>query len=393
MFEPGWWASLPLVKLWAAEEAEMIVGTPTEIKKQEYRVGIVPAGVKQLVKNNHKVIIQRGAGAGSGITDEEYQAAGAQILDTARAIYDEAEMIMKVKEPLPEEYELLHEGQLLYTYLHLAPAPELTRALLERKVIGIAYETIQLEDGSLPLLTPMSEIAGRMSIQVGAYHLQKEQGGRGVLLGGVPGVAPGNVAILGGGTVGANAAKMAVGIGAKVTILDINLERLRYLDDIFGSKIVPLMSDSHTIEEALIHADLVIGAVLIPGARAPQLVTRPMLSGMKKGAVIVDVAVDQGGCIETIHPTYHDNPTYEVDGIIHYGVANMPGAVARTSTFALTNTTLPYAAKIANVGWKRAVQESNSLLKGLNVAKGELICQAVGEAVGIACAPIETVIT
>ncbi len=370
----------------------MIVGIPTEIKKHEYRVGVVPAGVKELVKRGHKVIIQKGAGFGSGITDEEYQAAGAQILATAKAIYDEAEMIMKVKEPLPEEYELLRKGQLLYTYLHLAPAPELTRALLERKVIGIAYETIQLDDGSLPLLTPMSEIAGRMSIQVGAYYLQKEQGGRGVLLGGVPGVSPGNVAILGGGTVGTNAAKMAVGIGAKVTILDINLERLRYLDDIFGSRIVTLMSDSQNIEDAVGRADLVIGAVLIPGARAPQLVTRKMLCRMKKGAVMVDVAVDQGGCIETIHPTYHDNPTYEVDGIIHYGVANMPGAVARTSTFALTNTTMPYAIKLANLGWKKAAQESKSLLKGLNVVEGSLICQPVGEAVGIACVPVEKVV-
>lgn len=370
----------------------MIVGIPTEIKKQEYRTGIVPAGVKALVNKNHKVIIQKGAGLGSGITDEEYQAAGAMILDTTKEIYDEAEMIMKVKEPLPEEYELLHDGQILYTYLHLAPAPELTRSLLDRKIIGIAYETIQLEDGSLPLLTPMSEIAGRMSIQVGAYHLQKEHGGRGVLLGGVPGVAPGNVAILGGGTVGTNAAKIAVGIGAKVTILDINLERLRYLDDIFGSKIVTLMSDSHNIEEAVTNADLVIGAVLIPGARAPMLVSRQILSGMKKGAVIVDVAVDQGGCIESIRPTYHDNPTYEVDGIIHYGVANMPGAVARTSTFALFNTTLPYALKIANMGWKEAIKSDKSLMKGLNLAGGRLICEPVGEAVGIPCVPIETVV-
>ncbi len=370
----------------------MIVGIPTEIKKQEYRAGIVPAGVKQLIDSKHRVLIQKGAGLGSGISDGEYKAAGATILDTAREIYDEAEMIMKVKEPLPEEYELLHEGQILYTYLHLAPAPELTRALLERKVIGIAYETIQLEDGSLPLLTPMSEIAGRMSIQVGAFHLQKEHGGRGVLLGGVPGVAPGNVAILGGGTVGTNAAKMAVGIGAKVSILDINLERLRYLDDIFGSKIVTLMSDSHNIEEMVTQADLIIGAVLIPGARAPRLVSRQMLSMMKKGAVIVDVAVDQGGCIETIHPTYHDDPTYEVDGIIHYGVANMPGAVARTSTFALTNTTLPYALKIANLGWKDAARRDRSLLRGINLVEGVLSCHPVGEAMGIACVPVETLV-
>ncbi len=370
----------------------MIIGIPTEVKKEEHRVGIVPAGVKALVSQNHKVIIQRGAGLDSGITDQEYRSAGAAIMDKAGKIYDDAEMIMKVKEPLPEEYQLLHEGQILYTYLHLAPALELTKALLERKVVGLAYETIQLEDGSLPLLTPMSEIAGRMSIQVGAYYLQKEHGGRGVLLGGVPGVAPGNVAIIGGGTVGTNAAKMAVGIGAKVTILDVNLERLRYLDDIFGSKIVTLMSDSHNIEETVTQADLVIGAVLIPGARAPRLVSRQMLSDMQKGSVIVDVAVDQGGCIETIHPTYHDNPTYEVDGIVHYGVANMPGAVARTSTFALTNTTLPYALKIANMGWKEALRNDESLLKGLNVVEGNLICKPVGEALGMACVAVDEVV-
>ncbi|NIO04380.1 MAG: alanine dehydrogenase [Proteobacteria bacterium] len=370
----------------------MIIGIPTEVKKAEHRVGIVPAGVKALVSQNHKVIIQKGAGLDSGITDQEYRSAGATIMDKAGKIYDDAEMIMKVKEPLPEEYPLLHEGQILYTYLHLAPALELTKALLERKVVGLAYETIQLEDGSLPLLTPMSEIAGRMSIQVGAYYLQKEHGGRGVLLGGVPGVAPGNVAIIGGGTVGTNAAKMAVGIGAKVTILDINLERLRYLDDIFGSKIVTLMSDSHNIEETVTQADLVIGAVLIPGARAPRLVSRQMLSDMQNGSVIVDVAVDQGGCIETIHPTYHDNPTYEVDGIIHYGVANMPGAVARTSTFALTNTTLPYALRIANLGWKGALRSDESLLKGLNVVEGSLICKPVGEALGMACVAVDEVV-
>jgi alanine dehydrogenase len=370
----------------------MIIGIPTEVKKKEYRVGIVPAGVKSLVDRKHKVLIQKGAGLGSGITDKEYQAAGAVILGTARKVYDEADVIMKVKEPLPEEYDLLHGGQILYTFLHLAPARELTKALLEREVIGLAYETIQLDDGSLPLLTPMSEIAGRMSIQVGAYHLQKERGGRGVLLGGVPGVTPGNVVILGGGIVGTNAAKVAMGIGAKVTILDVNLERLRYLDDIFGSKIVTLMSNSNNIEEAVTNADLVIGAVLIPGARAPRLVNREMLKRMKKGAVIVDVAVDQGGCIETIHPTYHDDPTYEIDGIIHYGVANMPGAVARTSTFALTNTTLPYAVKIANTGWKEAVRDDKSLLKGLNVVEGSLICQPVGDSLGMTCVPVETIL-
>ena len=369
----------------------MIIGIPKEIKTHEYRVGIVAGGVKGLTGKNHKIIIQKGAGLGSGITDEEYKAAGAVIMDTAKEIYDEADMIMKVKEPLSEEYNLLHEGQILYTYLHLAPAPELTDALLERKVIGIAYETIQLEDGSLPLLTPMSEIAGRMSIQVGAFYLQKEHGSRGVLLGGVPGVSPGNVVILGGGIVGTNAAKMAIGIGAKVTLLDIDLERLRYLDDIFGNRIVTLMSDSQNIEEAVSSADLVIGAVLIPGARAPNLVSRQMLSIMKKGSVIVDVAVDQGGCIETIHATYHDNPIYEVDGVFHYGVANMPGAVARTSTYALNNTTFPYAVRIADLGWKEAMRKDTSLLKGLNVATGMLVCKPVGEAVGIECVLAEEV--
>ena len=367
----------------------MIVGIPKEVKKHEYRVGIVPSGVKALVSNNHKVIIQKGAGLGSGIADEEYQAAGAQIMGTGKAVYSNAEMIIKVKEPLPEEYGLLKEGQILYTFLHLAPAPELTQALLESKVIGIAYETIQLDDGSLPLLTPMSEIAGRMSIQVGAYYLQKERGGRGVLLGGVPGVAPGKVVIIGGGTVGTNAAKRAIGVGARVTILDVNLERLRYLDDVFGSRIVTLMSNGQNIEEEVASADLVIGAVLIPGARAPRLVSREMVSRMSRGAVIVDVAVDQGGCIETIHATYHDDPTYEVDGVMHYGVANMPGAVARTSTFALTNTTLPYAIKLANMGWKAAVREDSGLLKGVNVVEGNLICKPVGEAVGMECVLIE----
>lgn len=298
---------------------------------------------------------------------------------------------MKVKEPLPEEYELFREGQVLYTYLHLAPAPGLTKSLLGKKIIAIAYETIQLEDGSLPLLTPMSEIAGRMAIQVGAFYLQKEHGGLGVLLGGVPGVAPGKVTILGGGIVGRNAAKIAVGIGAKVTVLDVNLERLRYLDDVFGSKIVTLMSHSQNVEEAVSDADLVVGAVLIPGARAPRLVSRDMLSRMKDGSVIVDVAVDQGGCVETIHPTFHDDPTYTVDGVIHYGVANMPGAVARTSTFALTNATLPYGLAIANMGWKKAVTEDQCLRKGLNMVGGKLVCAPVCKALGISFTAVEDV--
>jgi alanine dehydrogenase len=370
----------------------MIVGIPKEIKKHEYRVGITPGGVKEVVKRNHKVLVQKEAGVGSGITDEEYKVAGAVIGATAKDIYDQAEMIMKVKEPLPEEYDLIRENQILYTYLHLAPAPDLTKALLKRKTIGIAYETIQLENGSLPLLSPMSEIAGRMAVQVGAHCLQKENGGRGVLLGGVPGCQPGVVTILGGGNVGTNAAKIALGMGARVTILDVNLDRLRYLDDIFGGQAITLFSDVDSIEQNVLSADLVIGAVLIPGARAPRLVTRQMISKMKEGTVVVDVAVDQGGCIETIHVTYHDDPTYRVDGVIHYGVANMPGAVARTSTFALTNATLPYALKIADQGWKKAAQSDRALLKGLNVIQGNLVCQPVGEAVGVSCVAVETML-
>ena len=363
----------------------MIIGIPKEIKKQEYRVGIVPAGVKALTEEGHKVIIQKSAGEGSGISDEEYISSGAEIKESAKEIYSQADMIMKVKEPLEEEYELLKEDQILYTYLHLAPNKELTEALLKRKVIGIAYETMELPDGSLPLLIPMSEIAGRMAIQVGASFLEKEKGGRGVLLSGVPGVIPGNVVILGAGTVGMNAAKIAVGMGAKVTILDINLERLRYLDDIFGSKIITLMSNHHNIEKSILEADLVVGAVLIPGARAPILVDRALVSRMKNGSVIVDVAVDQGGCVETIYPTFHDNPTYIVDGVIHYGVANMPGAVARTSTFALCNATLPYAVKLANIGVPEVFKKDKVLLSGLNVYKGQLTCKPVADSLNIAC--------
>ncbi len=363
----------------------VIIGVPKEIKPQEHRVGIVPAGVRALTKCGHKVLVQKGAGEGSGITDNEYGSAGANIILQIEEVYAQADMIIKVKEPLPTEYPLLKKGQILYTYLHLAAAKELTLALLERKIIGIAYETMKLKDGSLPLLIPMSEIAGRMAIQVGAAHLQKENGGRGVLLAGVPGVAPGNVVILGGGTVGINAAKIAVGMGAKVTILDINLERLRYIDDMFGPRITTLYSDSHTVEVSVKEADLVVGAVLITGARAPILVDRSMIGKMKPGSVIVDVAVDQGGCVETIHPTYHQNPTYIVDGVIHYGVANMPGAVARTSTFALTNATLPYAIKIANIGAPKVFQEDPFILSGLNVYKGKLVCEAVGESLNMEC--------
>jgi alanine dehydrogenase len=370
----------------------MIIGVPREIKPQEYRVGIVPAGVRSLKNAGHTVFVEKGAGEGSGITDEEYRSAGATISPRIEDVYAEAQMIIKVKEPLPEEYPLLKEGQILYTYLHLAAAKELTFALLERKIIGIAYETMKLRDGSLPLLVPMSEIAGRMSIQVGATYLEKERGGRGILLAGVPGVSAGSVVILGGGTVGINAAKIALGMGAKVKILDINLERLRYIDDIFGARITTLYSDYHSVEASIKEADLVIGAVLIAGARAPILVDKSMIRKMMVGSVIVDVAVDQGGCIETIHPTYHQNPTYVIDGVIHYGVANMPGAVSRTSTFALTNATLPYAMKIATKGVPTAFREDPVILSGLNVHCGRLVCEAVGNSLNIECAAADTIL-
>jgi alanine dehydrogenase len=367
----------------------MIIGIPKELKNGENRISVIPAGVKSLVKFGHQVLIEKGAGLGSHITDDEYMSVGAEIVISNKEIYQRAEMILKVKEPIPDEYPLLQENQILFAYLHLAPVPELTQALLTKKVIGIAYETIQTEDGTLPLLTPMSEIAGRMSIQVGAYMLQKENGGNGVLLGGVPGVEPGRIAIIGGGVVGANAAKMAIGTGAIVTILDINLNRLRYFDDIFAGRVTILMSDTHTIERSILEADLVIGGVLIPGARAPKLVTKEMVSKMKKRSVIVDVAVDQGGCVETTTPTTHENPTYLVDGVVHYCVANMPAAVPRTSTFALTNATLPFALKIANLGYQGAMKSDKALRKGLNVFKGEIVCKPVAEAMGLECSPFE----
>lgn len=368
----------------------MIIGVPREIKNHEARVSLVPAGVKALVDSGHKVIVETSAGEGSGISDKEYLKAGAVIRRSATNIYAEAEMIIKVKEPLPQEYDLLGEGQILYTFLHLAPALELTKALLRQKVIGIAYETVQLEDGSLPLLTPMSEIAGRLSIQVGAYYLQKENGGSGVLLGGVPGVSAGNVTIIGGGTVGTNAAKIALGMGANVTILDINLDRLRYLDDILDGRAITLASNIDNIEVSVADADLVIGAILIPGARAPHLVTRDMIAKMRKGSVIVDVAIDQGGCIETSVLTTFEKPTFTVDGVIHCCVANMPAAVSRTSTFALTNVTLPYVLKLADLGYEKALRTDDSLRKGLNVFKGKLVYEPVAESLGLQYTPLET---
>lgn len=370
----------------------MIIGVPKEVKENEFRVSVVPAGVEILVRNGHKVIVEKGAGVGSGIPDSEYVNAGAKILTTARAIFSQADMIVKVKEPLPQEYNLLQPNQILFTYLHLAASRDLTTKLLGRKIIGIAYETLEEKDGTLPLLTPMSEIAGRMAVQEGAKFLERPMMGRGVLLSGVPGVSPSEVVILGGGIVGTNAAKMASGLGAIVAILDVNLERLRYLDDIMPKNVITLMSNSYTIRERIKHADLVISSVLIKGAKAPTLITRKMLKTMRPGSVIVDVAIDQGGSIETSHATTHSKPVYIVDNVVHYCVANMPGAVGRTSTFALTNATLPYVVKIANLGWKKAVQTYPSIAKGLNLCQGCLTYPAVAETFKLSCAPISKVL-
>lgn len=360
----------------------MIIGVPKEIKNNENRVGMTPAGVTAFKNNGHEVWIQTAAGSGSGFTDEEYQNAGAAIVKTAEEAWS-AEMVIKVKEPVAEEYKNFREGQILYTYLHLAPEPELTKALVDNKVTAIAYETIQLDNGALPLLTPMSEVAGRMSIQIGAQFLENPKGGRGVLLGGVPGVAPGNVVIIGGGIVGTNAAKMAVGLGASVTILDVNMDRLRQLDDQFDGRLKTLASNSLNIANAVKEADLLVGAVLIPGARAPMLVTEEMVKTMQPGAVIVDVAIDQGGSIETVdHITTHSNPTYVKHGVLHYSVANMPGAVARTSTLALTNATIPYGVQIANKGYKQAALDNVAISKGINVVDGKVTYKAVAEAHG-----------
>ena len=363
----------------------MVIGIPKEIKAQENRVSILPSGVMSFAAAGHTVYIEKNAGLGSGFTDEEYAAAGAKILTSAKEVYQAADMIYKVKEPLETEYGYLREGQILFTYLHLAPDPEQTQALLRAKVTGIAYETVQLPGGALPLLSPMSAIAGRMSVQVGAYLLQKLNGGSGVLLGGVPGVEPGNVVIMGGGMVGLNAAKMAVGLGARVTILDISVERLAYIDDVMSNRVVTLASNSHNVAKAVESADLVIGAVLIPGAKAPKIVTEAMTQTMRPGSVLIDVAIDQGGSIETIDRlTSHENPYFVKHGIIHYSVPNMPGAVPRTSTFALANATMPYALRIANQGAVKAIQDDPALRKGLNVYQGKLTNQAVAEAQGLA---------
>jgi alanine dehydrogenase len=366
----------------------LIIGIPKEIKEDEYRVSMTPAGVHDMVLDGHIVLVEDAAGEGSGLSNQLYEDHGAQIVDR-NDVFSRSQMVIKVKEPLPEEFDLLREGQILYTYLHLAPAPELTCALLDRKVIGIAYETVQLSDGALPLLIPMSEVAGRMSIHEGSKYLERENQGRGILLGGVPGVDSGHVVIIGGGIVGANAAKMAIGTGASVTLLDVNLNRLRYLDDIYGGRLKTLMSNRVNIVEALRTADLDIGAILIPGARAPKLITREMLSLMMPGSVIVDVGIDQGGVVETSHPTTHSDPIFIVDDVIHYCVANMPGAVARTSTFALTNATFPYALELARKGFNDAFQANPALARGLNVFKGHVTHPAVADALDMECVPLK----
>jgi alanine dehydrogenase len=371
----------------------MIIGVPKEIKIQEYRVALTPAGADALVLAGHKVMVEDGAGEGSGFSNSDYQKAGAEIIKTAREIWEKAEMIVKVKEPLASEYELFRPGLILFTYLHLAADKHLTLALMKKKVVAIAYETVELPNGSLPLLTPMSEIAGRMSIQVGMTFLEKPQKGRGVLMGGIPGVHPGSVVILGAGVVGTNALKRAVGLGTRVTVIDKSLDRLRYLDDIFHGRIESLASNRYNVAEAVAQADLVIGAVLIPGAVAPHLVTEDMVRSMLPGSVIVDVSIDQGGCIETIdHSTTHDAPTYIRHGVVHYAVANMPGAVPRTSTVGLTNATLHYVEALARKGWKDAVRHDPALAKGINVLNGEVVYSAVAQAHGLNYSSLEQII-
>jgi alanine dehydrogenase len=360
----------------------MIIGVPTEVKTREYRVGMIPAGVRTLVGHGHRLYVQAGAGLGSGISDDAFREAGAEILAGADEVWRKADMIFKVKEPLPDEYPRMREGQILYTYLHLAAAPKLGEELLRRGVTGVAYETIELDDGRLPLLQPMSAVAGRMAIQVACAYLEKERGGKGILLGGVPGVRRGRVAIIGGGIVGQNAARMAIGLGALVNVLDINPDTLAYVDDIYQGRVNTLYSDPVSVEESVARADVVIGAVLIAGARAPKLVTEAMVRRMEPGSVIVDVAVDQGGCIETCHPTTHDDPVYVVDGVIHYCVANMPGAVAQTSTFALNNATLAYGVKIADLGIEKAAAATPAIARGVNTYRGRVTHKAVAHALG-----------
>ena len=370
----------------------MIVGILKEIKKEENRVCMTPAGVEVMSHNGHAMLVEKGAGSGSGFEDAMYIKAGAEMVDTPQGIFDRADMVMHVKEPQPSEYDLIRQDQIVFTYLHLAADEQQTQGLIKSKAVCIAYETIQKPDRSLPLLTPMSEVAGRMAIQQGAKYLEMAQGGHGVLLGGVPGVDPGNVVVIGGGIVGINAAKMACGLGAKVYILDMSLDRLRYLSDVMPANCFNLFSSPATLRELITTADVVVGAVLIPGAKAPKLITREMLKTMKPGSVLVDVAIDQGGCFETSKATTHGDPIYVVDGVVHYCVANMPGAVPRTSTMALTNATLPYALEIANKGWKKAMQENNEIKLGANVIDGKITYKAVAEAFDLEHVSIDTLL-
>jgi alanine dehydrogenase len=388
MFVPGEWPGRDSRRR-GAGAGFMIVGVPREIKSDEYRVAMLPVGAEELTSAGHVALIEAGAGQGSGIADAEYASAGAILVETAREIWERADMIVKVKEPQPSEWPLLRPGQVVFTYFHFAADEALTRAILESGITAIAYETLRDAKGTLPLLTPMSEVAGRMSIQEGAKFLERPQEGRGILLAGVPGVAPAEVAILGGGIVGSNAAKVAAGLGANVLILDINLDRLRYLDDIMPPNVTTLYSDRHTIRDSIERADLVVGAVLIAGARAPRLVRRDDLGRMKTGAVIVDVAIDQGGCIETSRPTTHHQPTYLVDGVVHYCVTNMPGAVGRTSTYALCNVTLPYVLQIAKAGWRAAASADPGIAEGVNIDRGRVSNRAVAATFDLPYSPFD----
>ncbi|HVJ43131.1 MAG TPA: alanine dehydrogenase [Dongiaceae bacterium] len=367
----------------------MLIGVPKEIKNHEYRVGLVPSSVRELVHNGHKVIVEASAGAGIGFSDKDYKAAGASIVQSAEQVFAKAEMIVKVKEPQAKECKMLHKGQLLYTYLHLAPDPAQTEGLIKSGCTAIAYETVTSAKGGLPLLAPMSEVAGRMSVQVGAHYLEKEPGGAGILLGGVPGVRAADVVVLGGGVSGTHAIRMAMGMEAQVTVIDRSIDRLRQLDEIFGSKLNTIFSTVDSIEHYVTNSDLVIGAVLIPGAAAPKLVTRKMIKAMRPGSVVVDIAIDQGGCFETSHATTHADPVYVVDGVTHYCVANMPGAVARTSTFALNNATLPFAVALANKGYKRALAEDAHLMNGLNIHEGKVTYKAVAQALKLKYTPAQ----
>lgn len=370
----------------------MVIAVPTEIKPNENRVALTPAGALELSKKGHQVYVQKGAGANSGFTDEDYEAAGAKLLPNIEDCYAKAEMIIKVKEPIESEYKLIREGQLVFTYFHFASSEELTRAMINSGAVCLAYETVELPDRTLPLLVPMSEVAGRMAVQEGAKYLEKPMSGKGILLGGVPGVQPAKVLIIGGGVVGTQAAKMAAGLGAQVTIMDVNLNRLRYLADVMPANVITMYSNEFNIRQMVKDHDLIIGAVLIPGAKAPHLITKDMLKTMHEGTVLVDVAVDQGGCFETTKPTTHADPIYTIDGVVHYSVANMPGAVPYTSTIALTNATLPYAIKLAELGWLKACKTDNALKLGLNVVKGKVVYKHVADAFGLQYTPVEEVL-